>query len=110
MPIWGSNLHQHRRIVCYSRVRTPVGQPQLYTSGTEGNPEFLHTPCSREVAPGTHWSKCTWERLSPMKAKWVLSLASASHYAAAKAFFNQLGIEPIGYIQWRDPPSRQPMP
>ena len=85
-----------------------IFSPQLYTSGFEASPEFMQTPC--RSGGGTEQSKCPWERLKPMKAKWVLSLASASHYAAAKAFFNQLGIEPIGYIQWIDPPSRQPMP
>ena len=67
-------------------------------------PEFTNTPCNREVLPGTGWSQCTWERLTPMKAKWALSLASADHYPAAKAFFKELGIETVGYIQWRDPP------
>jgi hypothetical protein len=72
--------------------------PQLYTSGTEGKPEFMLTPCG---TPGQ--SKCSWERLAPMKAKWVLSLASGDQYPAAKAFFNKLDIKPIGYIQWKEP-------
>ena len=74
--------------------------PQLYTSGTEGKPEFLLTPCGANATE--HW-KCSWERLVPMKAKWVLSLASGDHYPEAKAFFNKLDIEPIGYIQWKEP-------
>jgi hypothetical protein len=72
--------------------------PQLYTSGTEGKPEFMLTPCG---TPGQ--AKCSWERLAPMKAKWVLSLASGDQYPAAKAFFNKLDIKPIGYIQWKEP-------
>merc|ERR1711865_1215126 len=74
--------------------------PQLYTSGAEGRPEFMLTACG---TPGSENSKCSWERLAPMKAKWVLSLASGDQYPAAKAFFNKLDIKPIGYIQWRDP-------
>ena len=72
--------------------------PQLYTSGTEGKPEFTLTPCG---TPGR--SKCSWERLAPMKAKWVLSLASGAQYPAAKAFFKKLNIDPIGFIQWKEP-------
>ena len=38
-----------------------------------------------------------------MKAKWVLSLASGAQYPVAKAFFNKLNINPIGFVQWREP-------
>jgi hypothetical protein len=72
--------------------------PQLYTAGTEGRPEFMMTPCGTAGQ-----SNCSWDLLAPMKAKWVLSLVSGDHYPEAKAFFNKLGIKPIGYIQWKDP-------
>jgi hypothetical protein len=78
-----------------------IFSPQLYTSGFEASPEFMQTPC--RSGGGTDQSKCTWERLKRMKAKWVLSLASADHYPAAKAFFDNLGIKTHGYIQWKDP-------
>jgi len=78
-----------------------IFSPQLYTSGYEATPEFALTPCRS----GGAWvnSECTWERLKPIKARWVLSLASADHYPAAHAFFLKLGIKVSGFVQWKDP-------
>ena len=41
-----------------------------------------------------------------MKAKMVPSLASGSHYAAAKEYFASIGIATQGYIQWGDSDKR----
>ena len=76
--------------------------PQLYTSGMEASPEYQLTPC--RSGGSTEGSRCTWQRLMGGKYKWVLSLADGSHYAAAKEYFYNLGIETKGWIQWKDPP------
>ena len=83
-----------------------IFSPQLYTSGLEGKPEYQLTPCRSGGA--TEGSRCTWQRLKPMKAKWVLSLASADHYAGAKEYFYNLGIETRGFVQWQDGPKEMP--
>lgn len=83
-----------------------IFSPQLYTSGLEGKPEYGLTPCRSGGA--TEGSRCTWQRLKPMKAKWVLSLASAGHYPGAKEYFYNLGIETHGFIQWQDGPKEMP--
>jgi hypothetical protein len=83
-----------------------IFSPQLYTSGMEGKPEYMLTPC--RSGGSTEGSRCTWERLKPMKAKWVLSLANADHYAGAKEYFYNLGIETRGFIQWQDGPKDMP--
>jgi hypothetical protein len=66
--------------------------PQLFTSGLEKIPEFETTPCDG--------SACTYERLRPMKAKWIPSLSSKSAYPATRKFFASLGIHTHGYLQW----------
>ena len=66
--------------------------PQLYTSGNEKEPEFDITPCTGDV--------CTYERLQPMKAKWVPSLHDKSQYPKVKKFFASKGIETSGFIVW----------
>ena len=85
-----------------------IFSPQLYTSGFEATPEFTLTPCRS----GGAWesSECTWERLKPIKARWVLSLASEDHYPAAHAFFLKLGIRVSGFIQWKDPVKQEADP
>ena len=78
-----------------------IFSPQLYTSGYEPAPQFELTPC---LPTDTLFdSRCTWERLKPMKAAWVPSLSSAEHYPAAEKFFGKLGIQTRGFVQWRDP-------
>ena len=65
-----------------------IFSPQLYTSGMEESPDFDLTPC-RE-APSDEppeKARCTYERLKGMKAKWVPSLCSETHYEATKQFF-----------------------
>merc|ERR1711990_126909 len=64
-----------------------IFSPQLYTSGRESHPEFELTPCSEG---------CEYERLKPMKAKWVLSVAKPSQYDEAKKFFDEKGIKSHG--------------
>ena len=78
-----------------------IFSPQLYTSGYEPAPQFELTPC---LPTDTLFaSRCSWERLKPMKAAWVPSLSSAEHYPAAEKFFGKLGIQTRGFVQWRDP-------
>ena len=83
-----------------------IFSPQLYTSGLEAKPEYQLTPCRSGGA--TEGSTCTWQRLKPMKARWVLSLANAAHYPGAKEYFYNLGIETKGFIQWQDGPKEMP--
>ena len=78
-----------------------IFSPQLYTSGFEGSPELMLTPC--RSGGGWEKSECTWERLKPIKARWILSLASEDHYEAAHEFFRDLGIKVSGFVQWKDP-------
>ena len=78
-----------------------IFSPQLYTSGYEATPEFVLTPC--RSGGGWEDSECTWERLKPIKARWILSLASEDHYPAAHEFFRKLGIKVSGFVQWKDP-------
>jgi hypothetical protein len=78
-----------------------IFSPQLYTNGYETSPEYTMTPC--RSAGGLDSSKCTWERLKPMKAKIIPSLASDGHYADVKRFFAEKGITTQGYFQWKDP-------
>ena len=75
-----------------------IFSPQLYTSGLEPEPELTLTGCGT-VKSGR---ACTYERYAGLKAKFVPSLASASHYAAAKEYFASIGITTQGYIQWGD--------
>jgi hypothetical protein len=77
-----------------------IFSPQLYTSGYEANPQFDMTPCSNQ--DGIFSSKCSWERLKPMKASWVPSLKDVSHYAASKDYFEKIGIKTHGFVQWAD--------
>ena len=64
----------------------------------EEEPELTITPCGN-LRSGR---ACTYERLAKMKAKFVPSLASGSHYPAAREFFASIGITTRGYIQWGD--------
>ena len=75
-----------------------IFSPQLYTSGLEVEPELTLTGCGT-VKSGR---ACTYERYAGLKAKMVPSLASGSHYAAAKEYFASIGIATQGYIQWGD--------
>ena len=78
-----------------------IFSPQLYTSGMEESPDFDLTPC-RE-APSDEppeKARCTYERLKGMKAKWVPSLCSETHYEATKQFFEDMGIKTHGFVQW----------
>lgn len=75
-----------------------IFSPQLYTSGLEAEPELTLTGCGT-VKSGR---ACTYERYAGLKAKLVPSLASGSHYAAAKEYFASIGIATQGYIQWGD--------
>ena len=84
-----------------------IFSPQLYTSGTEAAPEFDEAPCHvghtgwRQGNQPKHPSKCSWERLKPMRAKWIPSISVADHYPEVKQFFAEKGIKTEGFIQWR---------
>jgi hypothetical protein len=77
-----------------------IFSPQLYTSGYEANADFGQTPCSPQ--DGIFDSKCSWDRLQPMKALWVPSLKDISHYQPTKEYFAKVGIKTRGFIQWAD--------
>jgi len=47
-----------------------------------------------------HPSKCTWERLKPMKAKWMPSIVKEDQYPEVKEYFAKLGITTEGFLQW----------
>ena len=49
---------------------------------------------------GGYATGCTWNRLKPMRAQWIPSIASQDHYPATKEYFAALGIQTHGYIQW----------
>ena len=74
--------------------------PQLYTSGYEANADFGQTPCSPQ--DGIFDSKCSWERLAPMKALWAPSLKDVTHYQPTKEYFAKAGIKTHGFVQWAD--------
>jgi len=68
--------------------------PQLYSSGSEGAPDFAET--SNCKAAG-----CTWDLYVGMIPQMVPSLVAESHYAATKTFFANKGITTEGFFQWR---------
>ena len=78
-----------------------IFSPQLYTSGYEPKPQFELTPCL--PSDSMFQSRCSWERLRPMRALWVPSLSSAEHYPAVREFFARLDIQTRGFVQWKDP-------
>ena len=85
-------------------VRSPdvdIFSPQLYTMGYEAEPSFEQTPCGG--GDSSFKSKCSWERLKSMRAKWVPSLSNALQYPNASAYFAELDITTQGFVQWRDP-------
>ena len=77
-----------------------IFSPQLYTSGYEANADFGQTPCSPQ--DGIFDSKCSWERLAPMKALWAPSLKDVTHYQPTKEYFAKAGIKTHGFVQWAD--------
>jgi len=74
--------------------------PQLYSSGSEGAPDFAETNNCKEAG-------CTWELYQGMTSKMVPSLVDESHYAATKTYFANLGITTEGFFQWRQQQSTQ---
>merc|ERR1711865_279375 len=62
--------------------------------------DFGQTPCSPQ--DGIFDSKCSWERLAPMKALWVPSLKDITHYQPTKEYFAKAGIKTHGFVQWAD--------
>jgi len=74
--------------------------PQLYTSGEEEEPEYDLTACGQPSVDNPEASACTYERLKPMKAKWIPSLASDKQYPKVKKWFAAKGIKTHGFMQW----------
>ena len=74
--------------------------PQLYTSGEEDEPEYDLTACGAPDADNPEASACTYERLKPMKAKWIPSLANEKQYPKVKKWFAAKGITIHGFMQW----------
>jgi len=69
--------------------------PQLYSSGTEGAPDFAETSNCKSAG-------CTWDLYLGMVPKMVPSLVEESHYAAAQTFFSEkYGITTGGFFQWK---------
>jgi hypothetical protein len=74
--------------------------PQMYTSGDEQEPEYDLTACGAPNADNPEASSCTYERLKPMHAKWIPSLASGKQYPQVKKWFAAKGITTHGFMQW----------
>ena len=75
-----------------------IFSPQLYSRGREAEPELMETPCTGSdnlVSP-----HCSYQYLKKGKYIWMPSLATSSHYEAAKKYFTGEGIPLAGYIQW----------
>jgi hypothetical protein len=77
-----------------------IFSPQLYTSGEEEEPEYDLTACGAPDADNPEASSCTYERLRPMKAKFVPSLANDKQYPGVKKWFAAKGIKTSGFMQW----------
>jgi hypothetical protein len=71
--------------------------PQLYTSGAEGSNDF--------AANGVGWAD-----YKPFSGKLIPSIVSANLYSSAQSYFAGLGIETVGYVQWRQTASTGPAP
>jgi len=68
--------------------------PQLYSSGSEGAPDFAETNNCKAAG-------CTWDLYIGMIPRMVPSLVAESHYAATKTFFANMGIMTEGFFQWK---------
>lgn len=68
--------------------------PQLYSSGSEGSPEFAETNSCKDAG-------CTWDLYKGAKAVIAPSIVDSTQYAAVKSYFSSnLGITTKGYFQW----------
>jgi len=79
-----------------ANTNVDIISPQLYTSGTESQPDFAVTGSCASAG-------CDWDMYLSMHAgmRFVPSLANASQYDATKAYFEPKGIPCTGYIQWQ---------
>ena len=94
-----------KELIVDAWVRSPdvdIFSPQLYTMGYEDEPSFEQTPCGHGT-DSLQKSRCSWDRLKSMRARWVPSLSRAAHYAQAADFFESLDIKTQGFVQWLDP-------
>lgn len=68
--------------------------PQLYSSGTETEPDFGETSSCVEAG-------CTWELYQGCTANFVPSLVDETHLAATSDYFStNYGIDVAGFYQW----------
>ena len=70
--------------------------PQLYSSGSEGAPQFDPTNSCKDAG-------CTWELYKGCKALFAPSIVAANQYPAVQNFFQQnssLAIPVAGFFQW----------
>lgn len=69
--------------------------PQLYSSGSEGAPEFAETSSCKDAG-------CVWELYKPYKGVFAPSIVSADQYAQVKSFFSSnYSITCGGYFEWK---------
>jgi hypothetical protein len=67
--------------------------PQLYSSGSEGAPDFSETDQCKNQG-------CTWDLYKGATPAFWPSLVQTSHLPATQSFFQGKGIQVGGYIQW----------
>lgn len=72
-----------------------VLSPQLYSSGSEGAPEFAETSSCVDAG-------CTWALYKGCKGIFAPSIVTDSQYAAVQAYFNDTarGIPVGGFFEW----------
>lgn len=69
--------------------------PQLYSSGSEGKPEFAETSSCKNAG-------CVWDLYKNSKAVFAPSIVEASQYSEVKQYFSEnYGITCGGYWQWK---------
>jgi hypothetical protein len=68
--------------------------PQLYSTGTENQPDFDETFNCKDKG-------CTWDLYKTSKPRFIPSIVDSSHYDKVKEFFSNKGIKCSGFLQWK---------
>jgi hypothetical protein len=68
--------------------------PQLYSTGSEGSPEFAETSSCKDAG-------CTWSLYHGATPRFVPSIVGDEQYSAVEQYFKQQGIAVSGFFQWR---------
>jgi hypothetical protein len=68
--------------------------PQLYSSGSEGAPEFAETDSCKDAG-------CSWGLYKGSKARFAPSIVGPEQYEEVVSHFAALGITASGYFEWR---------